>query len=222
MDYQFLSKTPLFAQTTAEETQRMLSCMEAIIKIFQKDDFIMQAGDKIEYMGCVLSGSVYIMRDDIWGNRTILGQMGPGQIFAETYACIPGASLMVSVIAKEKSEILFIHAGKILKTCTQACSSHQQVIYNLVQICAQKNLHLSQKILYTSSKMIRDRLLLYLSDQAKVAGTLSFCIPFNRQQLADYLNVDRSAMSNELSKMQKEGILTYRKNSFVLKETFDM
>ena len=169
-------------------------------------------------MGLVLSGGVNIEIDDLWGNKTILGHVDAGQLFAETYACIPGEPLMVSVVASEKSSVLFLNAGKLITTCQSSCTHHNKLIQNLLQISAQKNLALSRRSLHTSSKTIRGRLLSYLSEQAKRSGSYRFTIPFNRQQLADYLGVDRSAMSNELSKMQREGILLYHRNSFVLEK----
>lgn len=165
----------------------------------------------------VLSGSVNIEIDDLWGSKTILGHAEPGQLFAETYACIPGEPLMVSVVASERCEVLFLNAARLLTTCSNSCTHHNKLIRNLLQISAGKNLSLSRRSLHTAPKSIRSRLLSYLSEQAKQSGGYQFTIPFNRQQLADYLGVDRSAMSNELSKMRRDGLLTFEKNQFSLR-----
>lgn len=218
MNYYFLSNTRLFSGTTEKETEAMLHCLGSYTRQYEKGEMVYREGDRIECMGLVLSGSVMIESDDIWGNRSILGHVEAGQIFAETYACIPGEPLMVNVSACEKTEILFLNVSRLLTTCPNSCEHHNHVIRNLLQISAQKNLGLSRRILHTSSKSIRGRLLSYLSEQARACGSYRFTIPFNRQQLADYLGVDRSALSNELSKMKKEGILSCNKNRFLIYE----
>jgi CRP-like cAMP-binding protein len=212
----FLIDTVLFRGTKEEEARAMLKCLGAFEKQYGKDDVIFHTGECIENMGLVLSGSVNIEIYDLWGNKSILGHVEAGQIFGETYACIPGEPLMVDVTTCEKSEILFMNAVRLLTTCPNSCAHHNKLIQNLLQLSARKNLALSRRSLHTSSKSIRGRLLSYLSEQARFSGRYQFSIPFNRQQLADYLGVDRSAMSNELSKMQRDGILTYDRNTFTL------
>lgn len=218
MNTQFLSKTTLFCGAPPEEIGTMLECLGAEQRHFSKGEVIYHAGNTVQSVGMVLAGSVYIENDDIWGNRSILDSVGPGQVFAETYACIPGEPLMVSAVAAENSEILFLNTGRLLRTCPRACVHHSRLVQNLLTISSQKNLNLSRRIMHTSSKSIRGRLLSYLSFQATRQGSYDFTIPFNRQQLADYLSVDRSAMSNELGKMQREGLLVTDKNHFCLKE----
>ena len=217
MQLHLIPNTALFRGTTKEEAEAMLGCLDAKIKPFDKGETVYHAGEVIESMGLVLSGAVIIESSDLWGNNSVLGYVAAGEIFAETYACIPGEPLMVDVVACEKSEILFLNAARLFTTCPQACAHHSRLIHNLVRIFAEKNLNLSRRMLHCSSKTIRGRLLSYLSEQAKMNGGYRFSIPCNRQQLADYLGVDRSAMSNELSKMQRDGLLTYSRNSFVLK-----
>lgn len=216
MDVLFLSKTLLFRGTTPQEVQSILECHQAEKKHYQKSDVIYHAGDSVTSLGMVLSGSVSIENDDLWGNKSILDRIGPGQVFAETYACVSGEALMVSVVAAEASDILFMNVSRLLRICPHACEHHGKLIRNLLTISAQKNLNLSRRIFHTSSKSIRGRLLSYLSFQAVRQGRRDFTIPFNRQQLADYLSVDRSALSNELGKMQREGLLEVEKNRFRL------
>ena len=196
----------------------MLKCLEAREKQFQKDETIYYVGDRVSELGLVLSGSVLIENDDLWGNRSILDRIGPGQIFAETYACVPGEKLLVTVTAAEKTEVLFLNVGKILRVCTNACSFHARLIRNLLTLSAQKNLNLSRRIFHTSAKSIRGRLLSYLSWQAVKQGSREFDIPFNRQQLADYLGVDRSAVSAELGKMKREGLIQVDRSHFRMEE----
>ena len=220
MDFSFLTKTILFRGTTEKEAEEMLHCLQAFTKDYQKGEIVYRIGEQVDHLGLVLSGNVHIENDDIWGNRNILSHVQTGQIFAETYACIPGEPLMVNVIAAEKSQVLFLNMKRLLSTCTNSCEHHSRLIHNLLQVTAQKNLTLSRKIFHTASKSIRGRLLSYLSEQAVQSGSKQFVIPFNRQQLADYLNVERSALSNELSKMKADGLLDYERNSFVLYTSF--
>lgn len=217
MNYSFLSNTLLFRGITKDEIESILLCFDAKTKDFRKDNVIYHAGDLIESIGFVLTGSVNIENDDLWGNRSILDHIESGQIFAETYALIPGEPLMINVVAAQTCQILFLNTSKFVQTCSRACPFHNKLIRNLLTISARKNLNLSRRIFHTSSKSIRGRLISYLSQQVKQQGSCQFTIPFNRQQLADYLSVDRSAMSNELSKMQREGLLSVKKNAFSLK-----
>lgn len=216
MDYLFLSKTILFRGILPQEIEGMMSCLQATVKTFPRGANVYYAGDTVSSMGVVLSGSVSIEHDDIWGNRSILDRVTPGQIFAENYACVPGEPLMVNVVAAEQTEILFLNTDKMFTVCSSACSFHNKVIRNMLSISAQKSLNLSRRIMHTSSKSIRGRLLSYLSFMATKNCSREFEIHFNRQQLADYLSVDRSAMSNELSKMQREGLLIVERNHFQL------
>ena len=216
MDFISLSKTALFRGTTPQETEKMLSCLGAEQRHFSKGEIICRTGDIVTALGMVLTGSVLIENNDLWGNTTVLDSVGPGQIFAETYACTSGEPLMVNVVAAEPVDVLFLNMDRVLQVCSHACTHHNRLIRNLLSISAQKNLNLSRKIFHTASKSIRGRLSSYLSYQAIRSGSHSFTIPFNRQQLADYLNVDRSALSNELSKMQKEGLLKVDKSRFEL------
>lgn len=218
MNFIQVSKSALFQGTTPEDTEAMLKCLEAREKQFQKGETIYYVGDRVSELGLVLSGSVLIEKDDLWGNRSILDRIGSGQIFAETYACVPGEKLLVTVTAAEKTEILFLNVGKILRVCTNACSFHARLIRNLLTLSARKNLNLSRRIFHTSAKSIRGRLLSYLSWQAVKQGSREFDIPFNRQQLADYLGVDRSAMSAELGKMKREGLIQVDRSHFRMEE----
>ena len=202
---------------TGTDIENMLDRLGAKQRHFSKGEIIFQAGDVIRSLGLVLSGHVNIENDDIWGNKSILDNIGPGQVFAETYACIPGEPMMVSVVASEAVDVLFLNVGQGIQNSSGENPGWGRLIQNLLAVSAQKNLNLSRRIFHTSPKSIRGRLLSYLSYQAARQRSLQFTIPFNRQQLADYLSVDRSAMSNELSKMQREGLLTVNRNYFVLK-----
>lgn len=215
-EMQILSRSPLFLNVDESEVGDMLLCLGAEMRNYEKDEIIYRAGDTVTSLGVVLHGSVMIVNDDLWGNRSILDHVEPGQIFAETYACVPGEKLLVDVLAAETTDVLFLNVAKMLSQCSNSCGHHTKLIRSLLMISAQKNLRLSRRIFNTSSKSIRGRLLSYLSDQSVQNASDSFDIPFNRQQLADYLGVDRSALSAQLGKMQREGILEFKKNHFHL------
>lgn len=218
MKNNFLSTTPLFRGITEAEIEKILPCLLAKDKTYKKGEYIYRTGDQIHSIGILLSGKISIENDDLWGNKIILNMISPGNVFAETYACIPGEQLMTNIVAIENSQILYLDMVHLLSTCGKSCDYHNKLIRNLLTISAQKNLNLSRRSLHTAAKTIRARLLSYLSYEAKKQGCYEFDIPFNRQQLADYLNLDRSALSNELSKMAKDGILTTHQNHFILSQ----
>lgn len=211
-------KASLFEGIEEKDIPSMLSCLSARKKSFKKGAFIFFSGEKIEVVGLVLCGSVHIIKEDFWGNRTMIGEAGPGQLFGEVYACLAAEELGVSIISAEDTEILFLDVKKIVGVCTSSCCFHTRLIRNLLSIIAQKNLALTRKMEHMSKKTTREKLLSYLSFQSMTNNSSSFEIPFNRQQLAEYLAVDRSAMSKELCRLRDEGMLTFRKNKFHLKE----
>lgn len=213
-----LSNTKLFYGLKEDEITSLLDCLNAEKKSYKKGEIILSEGTITENIGIVLSGMAMISCCDIWGNNSILGNAAPGSVFAEVYACIPGQPLLVTVSAAEDTSVLFMNVGRILTACTNACPFHARLVRNLLNVCAHKSLQLSQRIQHTGSKSVRGRLMSYFSDCARHAGSNSFLIPYNRQQLADYLNVDRSTMCNELSKMQKDGIIEYERNRILLKD----
>ncbi len=196
------------------EIEEMLLCLSARTQTFSKNETILQSGEQVSAVGMVLSGLALVEREDFWGNRSIISEISPGMIFAETYACLSQVPIETSVMASEETAVMFLNVRKILTVCTCACSFHSQLIQNLLTAVAQKNITLTRKIQHISLKTIRDRLLSYLSFESFKAGSSVFEIPFNRQQLADYLSVDRSALSSEISKLQREGILSCNKNNF--------
>ena len=212
-----LRTSGIFSGISEEETEKMLHCLEVRPETFQKDEYILRAGDRVEAFGVVITGKVMIIQEDFWGNRNILAAVGAGHCFAETFACSPGAVLNVSVIAETNVQVLFLNVKRILTTCSSTCSHHSRMIRNLLSELAEKNLRLNEKITHLGQRSRRAKILSYLSAEAQRHGSAEFDIAFSRQQLADYLSVDRSGLSMELSRMQEEGLLEYRKKHFVLK-----
>ena len=195
----------------------MLSCLGARTEAFPKEAFLLRIGDTAESIGVVLSGSVLIMQEDLWGNRNILSQVGPGQVYAAAFACAPGAVLNVSVMTETPATVMLLNVRRILTVCSSACEHHHRIIRNLLAELAEKNLLQNEKLTHMGQRTTRNKLMSYLSAEAQRLGRYEFDIPFSRQQLADYLAVERSGLSLELGKMQRDGLLTFRKNHFVLK-----
>lgn len=214
---EILQHARLFQGMTAEEVRQILHCMSAKERRYQKGEFIYNMGDEISDIGIVTEGAVHVIKSDYWGNQTILAEIAPGEIFGEAYAC-GDAPCMVSVVAVKPTVILKLNVQRILKVCPSTCTCHSRMISNLVSVMAQKNLRLTEKIEHMSKRNTGNKLLSYLSAQSEKCGKSSFTIPFNRQELADYLCVDRSAMSAELSKLREEGVLDFHKNYFILKK----
>ncbi|MBR6727502.1 MAG: Crp/Fnr family transcriptional regulator [Clostridia bacterium] len=211
-----LKKCPLFVGIGDDRLLRMLVCLGARVVEFDRKYTVFAEGSPARQIGIVLSGAVQVVQLDYYGNRSILSELQAPQVFAEAFACAEVDALPVSVIANEPSEIMLIDCGHILHTCENSCGHHQQLIFNLMKDLATKTLLFHQRIEITAKRTTREKLLSYLSLQAKSAGSSRFIIPFDRQELADYLEVDRSGLSAEISKLRREGILTCEKNRFVL------
>jgi len=212
-----LKKCPLFCDIADEDLLRMLTCIGAKVSAFDKKFTIFAEGAPAVHIGIMLSGTAQVVQVDYYGNRSILSNLTPSEVFAEAFACAEVPTLPVSVIAGEPCEVMLIDCRHILHTCENHCGFHQRLIFNLMKDLASKTILFHQRIEVTSKRTTREKLLTYLSMQAKKAGSQSFDIPFDRQELADYLEVDRSGLSSELGKLQREGILETHKHHFMLK-----
>ena len=213
---EFLAATQLFNGLKPEEIDTMLGCLAARERRYRKGARIHRMGDVITTVGLVLEGGVRIESVDVWGNVSVLGVKGVGGMFGEAYAAVPDEPLMMDVVAAEDTTVLFLSLAKVLATCSHACPHHSRTSTNMTAIIARQSLALSRRILHVAPKTIRGKVLAYLSDIAERTGRDEFDIPFDRQQLADYLGVDRSALSAELSRMQKAGLIETRRSHFVL------
>lgn len=213
-----MKRSVLFRGIEEDEILAMLKCLQAHIRSYEEKDFLYRNGDHLLEMGLVLQGSVHLIKEDYWGKRSILARIPEGQIFGEVFACLRQQPLNMSIMATEPVKVLYLDVQRVTNSCTSACDFHVRLIRNLLQSLAGHALLLNQKIEYITQRTTREKLLSYLSDQALRAGNSRFQIPFNRQELADYLGIERSAMSNELSKMKREGLLDFQKNSFWLRQ----
>ncbi len=214
--YELLSKCSLFDNIADENLGAMLGCLDVKVKSCAKNEFIFAESSPARYIGILLSGMAQIERTDYYGNRSILTHIEPSELFGESFACASATKIPIDVVASEDCEVMLIDCNKIVGTCSNACSFHQQMIYNLLKIVATKNILLNQKAEITSKRTTREKLMTYLSLHAKKNSSNSFTIPFDRQQLADYLEVDRSGLSAEISKLRREGVLECKKNIFRL------
>lgn len=210
-----LKNHPLFQDLSENDLDQLYhaACMRS--QFFEKNQTVFHAGDRICEVGIVQTGNVHIEMIDLWGNKSILSSIAPGQIFAETYA-ICRKPLLVDVTAAAPCEILFLNLEFLARSFSEPGSCRDAIMQNLFAICVRKNLILSNRIFCTTPKTVRGRLLVYLSSESAKAGSTSFTIPFDRQGMADYLNLDRSALSKELGRMKKDGILDFKKNYFIL------
>lgn len=211
-----LKKSQLFLGVSENEIEAMLDCLSAELRTYQKGSYVLRQGEYLKHITVLVAGSLLIQKDDFWGNRSIINKISAGEMFGEAYVAPGSEALLNDVIATEDSAIIFFDVHKILTTCSSACRFHSMVIQNLFYAISVKNRSLVQKLGHMSKRTTREKLLSYLSEQAKKQGVSSFEIPFNRQQLADFLSVDRSAMSNELCKLRDEGLLSFERNHFQL------
>ena len=215
--FPIIRSSQLFSGVSEEELTAMLSCLETRKESFPKDALLLRIGDTADAIGLVLSGSILIIQEDIWGNRNIISKAGVGQTFAAAYACAIGSRLNVSVIAETPVTVMFLNVKRILNVCPSACSHHSRIIRNLLGELAEKNLRFNEKLTHMGQRTTRSKIMSYLSAEAQRLGKYEFDIPFSRQQLADYLGVERSGLSLELGRMKKDGVLEYRKSHFLLR-----
>lgn len=209
-----LKNTKLFAGVGEEEIGEMLDCLGASFSTYKKGAYVLRAGEHIRNIMVLVEGSLHIQKDDYWGNRTILNGIAAGEMFGEAYVSPDSGALLNDVVAVEDSSVLFFDIQRVLSVCPSACKFHTLTVKNLFFAISEKNRKLVTKLGYVSNRTTRDKLLSYLSDEAKRQNSSAFTIPFNRQQLADFLSVDRSAMSNELCKMRDEGLIEFNRNRF--------
>ena len=214
--FDILRECPLFDRIGDESLKEMLGCLNAKERSYKKGDVVFAEGDKAKYLGIVLEGSVQLVRVDYYGNRSILANIEPPQLFGEAFACAGLKSLPVDAVAAADTKILLLDAQRIARPCGNACPCHGQTILNLLHIVAKKNLVLHQKIEITSKRSTREKLMTYLQLQAKNAKSHTFTVPYDRQELADYLEVDRSGLSAEISKLRNEKVLECRRSTFTL------
>lgn len=211
-----LKRTRLFAGVGEDDIAAMLSCLQAKFYTYKKGEYVFRQGEHLNNITVLVEGNLHIQRDDYWGNRSIIHSIGIGEMFGEAYVAPDSGAILNDVVAVRDSAVIFFDVARILMVCSSTCKFHSTVVQNLFFAISEKNRKLVQKLAHMEKRSIRKKLISYLSEEAKRQNSGSFTIPFNRQQLADFLSVDRSAMSNELCKMRDEGLLIFEKNKFTL------
>ena len=211
-----LKNTQLFAGVSEAEIESLLSCLSASLRTYRRGEYVYHRGNRLDQIAVLVEGELHIQRDDYWGNRSILQQVNVGGMFGEAYLAPESGAMVNDVVAAKNSVVAFFDVRRVITTCSSACRFHTSVVQNLFFAISEKNRSLEQKLGHMSRRTTREKLISYLSEESRRHSSNSFTIPFNRQQLADFLSVDRSAMSNELSKLQADGLLTYYKNQFTL------
>ena len=210
-----LTECALFRGLRRAQIREMLPCLSARQARFRRGQFLLRTGDRASSAGIILSGEAEVLQEDFWGNRNLLAAVGPGELFAEAFACAHAVS-PVSVQCTTDGSVLYLNVRAVFSPCEKACAQHKTLSQNLIRVLAEKNMQLNEKAGFLSQRTTREKLLAYLSAQARRAGSASFRIPFDRQQLADFLSVNRSAMSAELSNMQRDGLLRTDRSCFTL------
>lgn len=211
-----LKRTRMFAGVGEDEIAGMAHCLGARQRTYQKGEYVLRQGERLDSILVLAAGSLHIQNSDYWGNRSILGHVSVGEMFGEAYAAPESGALMNDVVAIEPSTVIFFDAKRVITTCPSACPFHARVVQNMFFAISEKNRELVQKLGHMSQRTTRDKLISYLSEESKRHNSPSFTVPFNRQQLADFLAINRSAMSSELCKMRDEGMLTFERNRFTL------
>lgn len=214
--FEFLAgvETPLFDGIRPEDMGGMLSCIGYHISAYKKGQIIAFEEENIRHVGIVLSGAVDMVKEDLWGNRTLLVRSRKNEMFGETFACGEDTTSVVTFAAYEDARILFLPFNRVMHTCSHACGFHQTLVENMVRVIAGKNRDLMRKVEVVSKKSLREKILAYLSIQSQAQKSSAFEIPLGRVEWAEYLCADRSALTRELAKMKEEGLIDYHRNQF--------
>ncbi len=217
--FAILSRCPLFAEVEEKDLGLMLGCLGAREREIPKGEPVFLEGDPAGFIGVVLEGAIQVVRDDYYGSRSVLTVVQPGEIFGEAFSCAGVETMPVSAFALKGSKVLWLDCKRMLTVCSNACQFHNRMVSNLLRAVARKNLALGRKIQFMSQRTTKEKIMAYLLDQAKTQGSPTFTIPYDRQGLADFLGVERSAMSAEISKLKKAGVLDCKGPWFSLRDT---
>lgn len=214
--FDVLRKCPLFDEIDEENLNALLRCLDVKVVKCRKKDTILADGAPAVNMGIMLNGAAQVSQIDYNGNRHIISGIEPSEMFAEAFACAEISAMPVDIIANQECEVMLIDSERVMHSCSKACGFHRQMIFNLMKNLAAKNVFFHQKMEITSQRSTREKLLAFLNFQAKKAGSRNFEIEFDRQELADYLQVDRTGLSTEIGKLKKEGIIKNNRKHFEL------
>lgn len=214
IDFQKLTSLPLFYGIKKENLPTMLTCLGSFQKKYKKDEIILLESNEVRSIGIILSGTVHMVKQDIEGYQTLLVVMKTGEIFGESFSCGSYLNARVSFFAATPCTVLFLPFYKVIHSCNMTCAFHHHLIENMVKLIGDKNVQLMQKIEIISKKTLREKITAYLHNEALEQNSKRFTVSLGRLELAQYLCADRSALTRELSCMQKDGLITYHKNTF--------
>jgi CRP-like cAMP-binding protein len=214
---EIIKRSALFRGIDDKDFAPMLKCLGCFVRTYQKGEILMLSGETVKCLGMVLEGTVHMVQEDLWGGKTILSCIVQGEAFGETFVCGSSMASAVTFLAASRLRVLFLPFCRVMYSCSNSCVFHHRLIENMVTLIADKNAQLMAKVEVISKKTLREKILTYLSLQAQIQKSSYFEIPMGRQEFAEYLCADRSALSRELSNMKAEGLLDYDRNTFRLK-----
>lgn len=212
--FELLGKVAIFENIEENHLESLLECLGAAVQEYAKNDILLLADSRVASVGILLSGTAQIVKEDVLGNRNIMAEISQGELFGEAFACAGISKSPVTVLTTTGCKVLYIQFNRIITTCPSSCGFHTTLVKNMLQLIAKKNIFLNNKIDILSKRSTREKLLTYLSMQMQKAGGTKFKIPFSRDELADFLCVNRSALSRELCNMRDEDILDFNRNEF--------
>lgn len=216
--FQDLKKTPIFKETTEFECQAMMFCFKTKFKTFQKNEQIVKQGDLIEDVVLIVKGGAIAENIDLLGNVNIVSELERGDVYGLECAVAQEEVFRDTLVANQKTLVLFMNKHRIINPCFNRCKRHENVVKNIMKLVAESHIKLLDKLTHMSRKTTREKLLSYLIAESKKSRNEYFEIPFNKTELANYLSVDRSAMSTELNKMKEEGIIDFDKKRYRILE----
>ncbi|MFA5571381.1 MAG: Crp/Fnr family transcriptional regulator [Sphaerochaetaceae bacterium] len=219
--HELILRSPLFAELSESELPHMLNCLNARQKEIESGVFIIRERERVEDVGVVLKGKIMVITEDIFGNRSINAKLGPGDLFGQVAASREGSTSPVSVITDTDCTIMWLSFSTLVRPCEKACAFHSRVIENMMGVLSQRNLLMSRKLAILSQRTTRDKLLAFLSWQSQDQGSNDVVIPYTREELADFLCVNRSALSREISLMVEDGLIQTKRNHFIIYEHLD-
>ncbi len=219
-DLEILRTNELFNGISAEDTFHMLQCLRVRRHIYKKGNFVLLAGEPFTHIGIVLEGSADILFEDALGRRSILTTIGPGEMFGEGAVTSKVEASPVSIYVTEDSAICFLEYPFMIRGCSKNCDYHSRLVENMLEIMSRKLILMNRKLNYALTRSLRDKIVAYLADEYGTQRKRTFDIGYNREELANYLSVDRSSLSRELAKMKDETLIDFRKSRFTLNNRF--
>ncbi len=209
-----IKSSPLFKDIETNSILSITSEWYSKIESYDKDNFIFLEGETLKNIGIILLGSAQIITYDFYGNKNIIASLEKSQLFGEAFVCALKNTMPMNVLATENTKVLFINYKEMTKIKNTNSLIIDKIKNNMLKIISEKNILLNKKIDLLSKRSTKEKILAYLYSVSKNAKSKTFTINLNRQELADFLSIERTAMSSKLSSLQREGVIKYDKNNF--------